>query len=327
MISQNRKAFTLIELLVVIAIIAILIALLLPAVQQAREAARRTECKNILKQWGLALHNYHDTYNSLPAAGFSVTAGTPPNPGQHNRFSFHVRVLPFLDQTPLYNQFDMSRFYNDTPNFALKRSTIPVLHCPSALLSDRTADSETVTYGATNNQTHSPVSVHYLGVAGAKGFLPGSTTAYYASLPAVPNLTSDHGGLATNGLLTRNVSSRFSDCTDGLSNTFLMGEASANAASGWNRTFRAWTQGVSTNDNSTAMYASKNITHQIGSNTGWRSNTAGSLYNDSRFGSQHVGGTHFLMGDGTVRFVSENIDFATYQGAASRDGAESMQIQ
>jgi hypothetical protein len=202
-----------------------------------------------------------------------------------------------------------------------------MLHCPSALLADRTADSETVTYGATSNVTHSPVSVHYMGVAGAKGFLPGSTTTYYSSFPATPNLTTDHGGLATNGMLTRNAFLRFADCTDGLSNTFLMGEVSSNQAAGWNRSFRAWTQGTNFLGDTAAVYSAKSVTSQIAQNSGWRGNTSGSLFNDVRFSSQHVGGTHFLMGDGTVRFVSENIDFATYQAAASRSNGESTALQ
>ena len=97
----KKSAFTLIELLVVIAIIAILIALLLPAVQQAREAARRSQCKNNLKQFGLALHNYHDTFSMFPIGGTGDRDYRP-------RVSWQVRVLPFLDQAPLYNQIDMA---------------------------------------------------------------------------------------------------------------------------------------------------------------------------------------------------------------------------
>src|SRR6056297_1010615 len=93
---RRQRGFTLIELLVVIAIIAVLVALLLPAVQQAREAARRSACKNNLKQWGLAFHNYHDTYNTLPIGG----NGQMPGWG----VSFYPGLLPFVDQAPLYNQ-------------------------------------------------------------------------------------------------------------------------------------------------------------------------------------------------------------------------------
>ena len=125
---RQVRGFTLIELLVVIAIIAILIALLLPAVQQAREAARRTQCKNMLKQWGLALHNYHDTHNRLPYGCMGLANSTPPT----NNFGFHVLLLPYIDQAPLYNQFNFSVHYNTAPNLDLKLQKTPLHFCPSA---------------------------------------------------------------------------------------------------------------------------------------------------------------------------------------------------
>jgi len=118
MAIRRRSGFTLIELLVVIAIIAILIALLLPAVQQAREAARRSQCKNNLKQWGLAIHNYHDTFNKLPIGAMGYN--NPLAHGPANNLSMHVRLLPYVDQAPLYNQFDFSLHYNTAPNVALR---------------------------------------------------------------------------------------------------------------------------------------------------------------------------------------------------------------
>ena len=117
---RRSKAFTLIELLVVIAIIAVLIALLLPAVQQAREAARRSQCKNNLKQLGLALHNYHETYNTFPF-GQVIT----------NSFSATSQLLPYLDQAPLYYTIDFSKPYNDLVNNAARLTEIPLLRCPS----------------------------------------------------------------------------------------------------------------------------------------------------------------------------------------------------
>ena len=98
---MRRRGFTLIELLVVIAIIAVLIALLLPAVQQAREAARRTQCKNNLKQMGLALHNYHDTYNGFPNGNIASAAGGW-------GMSWYMRILPYVDQAPVFNKLTFS---------------------------------------------------------------------------------------------------------------------------------------------------------------------------------------------------------------------------
>ena len=311
MLQRSRRGFTLIELLVVIAIIAILIALLLPAVQQAREAARRTECRNILKQWGLALHNYHDNFNVLPSGGMGMpnAAATPAN-----NFSMHVRLLPYVDQAPLYNQFDMNLHYDTAPNLALKNQSFPLLFCASSRLSDKQS---------TNAGRWTP---NYYGVAGPKGPKPAPLTGNY---PTVGTATTDHGGFAQGGLLPIALCYNFRDCVDGLSNTLLMGEISGetNPASGFAVSWRDWTQGGSgTPGTGTASYSSKNVTYSINRYSGYQGGVATRLFNDVRFSSQHVGGAHFLMGDGTVRFVSENVDFATYQAAASRGDGESQQL-
>ncbi|OYW17441.1 MAG: hypothetical protein B7Z55_12525, partial [Planctomycetales bacterium 12-60-4] len=220
--SLPRRGFTLIELLVVIAIIAILIALLLPAVQQAREAARRTECKNILKQWGLALHNYHDTHNTMPpgAIGF----GTSPT-NESNNMGFHVRVLPYIDQTPLYNRFNFEEFYNSDQNYPLKREKTALHWCPSARQADRSAPSENP--GAPYDRpAQIPFTIHYYGVAGAKGPRHPPLTGNYAMING-NNWDVAHGNTSINGILTRNRNFRMADVIDGTSNTFFMGESSS----------------------------------------------------------------------------------------------------
>ncbi len=158
-----RRGFTLIELLVVIAIIAVLIALLLPAVQQAREAARRTQCKNNLKQLGLAMHNYHDTFNRLPPGGFQ--AG--------NRFSYAVSVLPFLEQGNLFQQFNQDVIYNNNvpltaggpTNLAQGLVRVPGYLCPSS-------PREEVNSGDPR------YTLHYYGVAGPDDGQPAATNRY-----------------------------------------------------------------------------------------------------------------------------------------------------
>jgi prepilin-type N-terminal cleavage/methylation domain-containing protein len=307
------RGFTLIELLVVIAIIAILIALLLPAVQQAREAARRTQCKNVMKQWGLALHNYHDTHNTLPQGAMGLNS---PATNHANNLSFHIHLLPFVDQAPLYNQFNLNRFYDDnsTPplsNINLKDVTFEIMFCPSGRTRDQKDDG------------NDDYTLHYYGVAGAKGPRPAPLTGQYAFNGTLP--TGDHGGVVVNGVLTRNRNFRFRDVTDGLSNTFLMGEISAQNQTGWTHSYRPWIQGANTAADNAAMYCCKNVAYPIGP-SGYTGGNASRLFNDVRFGSQHEGGAHFLLGDGTVRFVSENIDFATYQAAASREDQEAYQI-
>ena len=128
--SRKSNGFTLIELLVVIAIIAILIALLLPAVQQAREAARRTQCKNAMKQIGLAFHNYHDVYGKFPQPsilGLTVTTGMK----MTSAVSWETALLPYIDQAPVFNIFDTNRAIFDPANAAAVKTVIPVYLCPS----------------------------------------------------------------------------------------------------------------------------------------------------------------------------------------------------
>ena len=127
---RTRRGFTLIELLVVIAIIAVLIALLLPAVQQAREAARRTQCKNNLKQLGLALHNYHDVFNRLPMSQYVIPTGMP-QAGLLQR-TWTRRILPFLDQATIYNQWNWTQGYAVGTNLTLIATPLAVFKCPSS---------------------------------------------------------------------------------------------------------------------------------------------------------------------------------------------------
>jgi prepilin-type N-terminal cleavage/methylation domain-containing protein/prepilin-type processing-associated H-X9-DG protein len=312
MVSTRRKprGFTLIELLVVIAIIAILIALLLPAVQQAREAARRSQCKNNLKQWGLALHNYHETHFILPpgAIGFANPTTAP----QKNNMTFQVFVLPFLDQAALHSAFDFNLHYDTPPNLALKQRSAPIFFCPSA----RSGDQFSTTAGE--------YTLHYYGVAGAKGPRPAPLAGNYA---ITGTTGGDHGGFATNGVLSHSSNVRFRDITDGMSTTFMMGEIASPTNPGWSNSYRPWTQGASGafTTGAIAMYGCKNVAWPIGP-SGWTSGNASRLFNDVRFGSLHEGGAHFLMCDGAVNFVSENIDMAVYQSVASREDGETYSL-
>jgi len=303
MSSSRSRGFTLVELLVVIAIIGILIALLLPAVQAAREAAKRMQCMNHLKQWGLALHNYHDAYKTFPQGSW----------GTGNRLAFQVMLLPYLEQGALYEQFDLGLYYGNAPNQALMLESTPVHFCPSSRVVDRKAEGSGIPAGGW--------TIHYYGVMGAKD--PPGTAAGDRLYPHIGNFDTNHGGVVENGVFTRNRNFGMSDITDGTSNTFLMGEISSKPA--WSHNWRGWTQGANNDLDTVAMYCCKNVRYPIGP-SGYTSGNATRLHNDVRFGSQHPGGTQFLFGDGAVHFISETIDFRIYQAAATKDFGETESI-
>ncbi len=299
--SPRLRGFTLIELLVVIAIIAVLVAILLPAVQQAREAARASQCRNNLKQIGIAHHNYLETHSCFAPGGFHDGSQT----------AWTVMILPHLDQAGIYNKFDFNALnYTAHQIHALNR--ISSYLCPSA--KEERSNTETANSIAC-------FTTHYYGVMGPTGVNPYAKPAgtSYRLESSTTNGTAGHGGFACQGLMgtTRRTSQnttpvkRIRDVTDGTSSTLMIGELSKNTSN----CFRAWTRG---NGGSNAMGSAKNVVNGInlvgynGSNN----------FNDVSFGSQHVGGTHFLMADGAVRFVSENIDTQLYRAVSSIDGEE-----
>jgi prepilin-type N-terminal cleavage/methylation domain-containing protein len=287
---RRRAGFTLIELLVVIAIIAVLIALLLPAVQQAREAARRTQCKNNLKQIGLALHNYHDTNGILPVED-SVCSG--------KRWSWIPMILPYVDQTPLYNSLNFSVASYQTVNLPYLQKTYSAFLCPSDALSASLREEENFaapTY-IVSQADYSAVIGDYInttGVGNSPGF--GNTGC----------------NVQARGLISRYASSaRLRDVTDGLSNTFAIGETIGALC-----ITQSWgTENFGTTAHPiNFMNASLMSNIPSGANPRWDESVG--------FRSYHVGGTHFLMGDGAVKFVSENIDGTNYRALASRGGGE-----
>ena len=320
----QRRGFTLIELLVVIAIIAILIALLLPAVQQAREAARRSQCKNNLKQIGLALHNYHDVNGSFPLGTRHSNTGAW-------GFSWWVGTLPYIDQAPLYQNLrhegnhvgwvwsgDANGFHNGVQ---AHNKNISVMACPSSPMPPlRDAGS--------GNRINAP---HYLGNSGAtdgNGFtnlVP--TWTCCGCCGAVAN-TSIHsrGGI----LIPRDVVS-FKDITDGSSNTIAVHEAStygrdANGSEVPINSTHGWLMGQAGNS-ATPTSRSFNLTtirhppntHGIAPAVQGRGNNDGAnhgLY------SEHAGGGHVLLSDGAVKFINENIDMFTLRILSTRNDGE-----
>ncbi len=311
--KRDRRAFTLIELLVVIAIIAILIALLLPAVQQAREAARRTECKNKMKQIGLALHNYHDTYNVFPMS-YSVDGVFTVN-GKGR--SWMIGILPYIELANLYATHDQNAPIAPattnpiptpyTPNTVVAMTVVPAFLCPS----DPSSGTGKLT-GRANLTGNDAFGVNnYKAVAGnnwAWGTFP-------YTHPTGRNQGSNNGLDAGNGWMCRNnrgasgpFITKMRDITDGTSNTIFVGEALPGRC-----THSTWYF-----FNHTTATCAVPLNHYQKN----QSITTGDWGNNYSFASQHVGGGQFLMGDGAVKFVSENIDLQLYRNAATISGGE-----
>jgi len=296
-LSFVGNGFTLIELLVVIAIIAVLIALLLPAVQQAREAARRSQCKNNLKQLGLALHNYHDTFSILPVENPRCPADGPPVGSK--RWGWIPMILPYVDQGALYNNLDFNIAAWQGTNFQYLQKVYPGFLCPSDPLGAQLLEEELFAAPTwiISQADYSAVIGDYQNSTGV-----GETPTF----GNVPCLNPVRGMIGRWGW-----SARFRDAPDGLSNTFCLGESIGALCIVQN-----W--GVQ-NFGTTAHP----INYMNASLSASLPTQAAPRWDESiGFRSHHVGGCHFLLGDGSIRFVSENISGTTYRALGSRNGGE-----
>ena len=331
---RPQRGFTLIELLVVIAIIAILIALLLPAVQQAREAARRTQCKNNLKQFGLAFHNYHDVANVFPYASTFSDGPVGADRGEgHLRSSgkscWFRLLLPFLEQSGLHNALDSNFGANHeaSGNRSLIASRFfPVASCPSNPLG---GTGRTVTGAFFNDLSVAAQGGMYRPSGGPCRNDAGNKDCQQNPDSAVSggynfcskNFGDTEGGWrrphrntsATRGMFARGVSrTRIRDVSDGTSNTIMLGEAKAH----YNQFGSIWAQNVPASMfhlriNSTFLNALENS-----STVSWAS--------ASGYGSHHTGGAQFLLADGSVRFLSEAMDYRTYCNLGDRMDGEPL---
>lgn len=298
---RRQVGFTLIELLVVIAIIAVLIALLLPAVQQARESARRTQCKNNMKQIGLALHNYHDTFSTLPPGAIQDFTGNA-----QNEASWISMILPGLDQTPLYNRANFSSCFGCTaapgnPSYEITSPTIPMMLCPSDV------DAGLV-YNAYRRGNY----------AANTGIGP----LHSVNDPNDPTRTAI-------GPFTMNSKKSLRDFLDGTTNTIVVAELLKSPGADF-RGVMHYPEGPLYQHDQTP---NSSVPDQFRSGLCVsipRAPCVGvyNAYNDRAIvlaaRSLHVGGVHVLMGDGSGRFVSDNVHRPTWQALSTPGGSETI---
>lgn len=327
--ASRKRGFTLVELLVVIAIIGVLVGLLLPAVQAAREAARRTDCLNRLKQAGLACITFHDAQNHLPSASNDA------------QLSWIAQILPYVEQQNLKSIIDPEVPWSHPNNRIATETTLEIMRCPTlgseapAFLGGGTSNPV-----ATSQALDSSLRAHYVGIMGAKGHRgtydpnnpilvcpPGTFDTYPDSTYTIGNksecsreASTGTGAWADNGLIYPGSAISFREVTDGTSNTMMVGEVSW-LGSGPTRT---WIVGSSDFTNR-YIYNSKNVAHPLG--VAYRdgtSDTASGYWNsDTSLGSEHSGGANICFADGSVRFLTEDVDLrGVLLALASRQSEE-----
>ncbi len=306
--SQNlfrKRGFTLVELLVVIAIIGILIALLLPAVQAAREAARRSQCNNNMKQLGLAMHNYYDTHKVFPYN----YRGTRPNPGfTHNRDSWFHRILPYIEQGTLYDQYEAppqtAHAWHENGE---RREVVSTLCCPS--------DGNSPGEGGSGNNSF-------------QGNLVVCTGDYYRLNPVRLRTMGD--GLR--GIFFAYSDTTMADIVDGTSNTLMVSEGIIRRRSGsrwgWGGAGSYW-GGAPHGGTGFCTYEPPNtpLPDQVYEckDEDFRHAPCVSLFGGERHNfarSYHPGGVNAGLADGSVRFISETIEFTTYRALGTRREGE-----
>ncbi len=339
-----RRGFTLIELLVVIAIIAVLIALLLPAVQQAREAARRTQCKNNLKQLGLALHNYHDTFRVFPAGVMHSEVPRSGSSGHGFGPSFYGGLLPFIEQGNIYENLS---WVGRSPGYIgesagstgrdINRPVIMPNNQPLVLTALRCPSSAGPISDTDGNWE---MFAHYAGISGAA-----EPTSFSETRVNDVNAASTISIVSAGGLLIPNRCLDLGKATDGTSNTMLLGEMSGSllrndgtksylSASGTSHGWLMGTRAAGTPPTldpdgldsadlrcfniNTIRYRPNQEPFALQVFPGMASNVGA----NNPLTSEHTGGVQIALGDGSVRFISESVSLETIKQLATRDDGQ-----
>lgn len=306
MSRSNRTAFTLVELLVVIAIIGVLIALLLPAVQAAREAARRMQCSNNLKQLALGVHNYHDVNRKFPPGG--ITNGNCC--GTRSLTNWAIETLPYCEQENLYDRYNQNAFNEDSANRFVREQSLDFHQCPSDPFNDKL---ERPASGPGNGINYRHGS--YRGVGGRS-----NGSGWWDNNQSQALNQSWRGVLSTqhSGIATLREPPRFASVTDGTSNTFLIGEYATKTTTRrgtfWAYTYTSYNTS-DTHNQSRTLINDYNRCVAIGGAGGPNSCKRG-------WGSFHPTGLLFAKCDGSVEFVSETIDINVFAGRGSMGGGE-----
>jgi prepilin-type N-terminal cleavage/methylation domain-containing protein/prepilin-type processing-associated H-X9-DG protein len=304
-----KRGFTLVELLVVIAIIGVLVALLLPAVQSARESARRMQCSNNTRQLGVAMHNFHDVNQCVPPGGVATSTAVTV---AHSKFNIPLNVIhgwgvffyPYMEQKSLSDQYHWDKNWYDTTNQIVYSTYVSGLICPSSPQPKRidtkaTSPCVSMDYGIMNG-LNSPATTLY-----PLGLIDGNTN------------------MAPTGVMGVNTAVRFAEVTDGLSNTFWVCEDA-----GRPQLYRTGHQKVGTSRATGASMIDRDNEFVLHGFTANGATTPGPCFmncsNDNEVYSFHPNGAMLLMGDGSVKYASSNMQFRVFAAMISKQGGETI---